>query len=140
MKSTIGRAYICKTCLHKHNDISLKDYVCESCKEVCHEGHDLEFVGVLDFICQCQFKMTVCQLAVCCTFRFTGKTYINQVKLICGVDPMGYNTLLCTYCANNCHPGHPMTRQRIGSAFCDCSILFPFCKYLTEKQNEINFT
>ena len=103
--------------------------MCESCKKVCHKGHDVEAVETQMFVCQCQFKMRVCELATDCTYKYTGRSYVTQTEYRCRTDNMGWGQVLCTYCAKNCHPGHDVEYYTTGGAFCDCSDLYATCKY-----------
>lgn len=126
-------AYNCRTCLEKYKDISEDDHICEACKDTCHKGHDLEFIGTKSFTCQCQFKMRVCKLAVCCSYKLTGKRSIYQVTWKCNTESMRSGNFVCSFCLENCHKGHNAVFDGLDSGFCDCSLLFSFCHLNTNK-------
>lgn len=131
MKPVKGRSYKCYTCIEKYRDIKEDEFVCEACKDNCHQGHRFELAGTgnNEFVCQCQLTLRECKLATTCTIKYTGENYIRQTYFSCRTDGMGTNQCICSFCAINCHKGHTVSYKNTGTAYCDCSNLFPFCKH-----------
>jgi len=119
--------------MDKYGDISEREYLCEACKLTCHKGHQIISVGTVDFLCHCQLTMRECQLATNCTFKYSGRSYLRQTYFRCNTCSMSWGECLCSYCLKKCHSGHSYSHAGTGSAYCDCSSKFNFCKYHTNK-------
>lgn len=129
IQAVLNKVYRCNTCKTKNEDLTEDDFVCESCTTMCHQDHEVEYLGRQSFVCQCQFTMRACQLAVNCNFHFTGGNYTKMATYKCRDCEMKQNRLFCGFCAMNCHKDHGVTYSGIQSTYCDCHSLFPFCAY-----------
>ena len=105
------------------------DQICQSCKRVCHEEHDIEYTGLSTFVCNCNQKKN-CNLFYCkvhptlqlpciaCNFK-SNKRCIRMSppknedqKWACYTcHTCRITSKLCKSCALTCHQRHNIEKS-----------------------------
>ena len=113
---TIHKMYECSTC-----EI---DQICQTCKKVCHENHEIKFVATSSFSCNCNQKRS-CSLfycekhqnfqVKCIACNYKSKNYCRRMRSPEEVDnkracytchTCRITARLCKTCVQQCHKRH----------------------------------
>lgn len=129
-----GDQYICKTCIEGgvdlEDDESLKKqfFLCQECKDTCHQGHNVMKSGYGKFRCSCQFVTKQCKFARTCAFKYSVEDPTLFAIFKCKTDGLSLSQPLCHFCATVCHKDHVVKEKGYSEGVCVCSKVFDFCQ------------
>ena len=122
------RLYHCFTC----GITSENQGICESCALHCHYGHNVVFVGVCPFACECAtvdiyIRKFQCYAFICPEMNKNGKcSRLNKngdavfAKFVCLTCDKEGKKSFCEACAAKCHMNHDVHLVEFSNFECQC--------------------
>ena len=118
------RLFHCKTC----GITAQNQGICEACALQCHLGHNVVYIGVKEFTCECYSMNSHCTApscseiscdGLCCKLK-QGKDKIFPVFVCLTCDKEGEKRF-CKSCTLKCHKGHDVHFIEYSNFDCKCN-------------------
>ena len=117
------KQFECSTCM--------VEKICQTCKRFCHKDHEVKFLEISSFICDCNSGENPClsRIQTCSSIEnYRRKTYQRMYKCTtCDIQE------LCRICMRTCHDGHNISFVAKSPFLCFCSKNKIPCIFYCEK-------